>query len=1560
VYFRFKKLIAIQLSLCLIWTSGSTAEAILEAAAPSASKPLYIEFAPPPRLGAIVDSSKSLPSAASQPFVVLIQDLHVHYGVQKNIAGILEFLAQKLGKDDAETRRHGDTVKKENISPRHPVPASPRLPFALAVEGASGPIDSSVLALFPDPKIRRASADYLMREGELTGAEYFAIQRGLPRSLVGVDQKEYYELHRDLFRKTFQDRDRLVGMLRGIEADIRLLRPRVYSKELMKFQRKQDAFAAGKMGAENAVAWLESEAAPFGMDVQALYRSPPEKLFADIESLTFILKIQKAAAPLEKNLVQVERDLALLLKVADLRATEADVRSLGPRLNQFTALCKALLKANGFKRFDERKARDLISSSIDYYALAMMRNKPMVENTLALMADAETRRRGDTEITSSSPRVPPSPCHRVVVLVAGGFHTAQIVQMLREKKVNYVVITPAVDEISEAQNQLYIKRLNGEYLRVSEIKAAVGEARTGGWVKSRWSRFWKADRANSLAVEFFGARLMHGMIAALLMTGPAPGMEAQLQAAYSNDPAAIGILRQAQSELAQQGVPAAPSGNAPPPVSGEDADLAKNLKAAQETQSPGVMQLRRFQSRKVVAVTLPMLVVGAVGMAAALLGVDLLSAASSVMPESLQTFFSHSVVPGGVAVLAAGVPLSLPGRDRNKTGDALKRLGIRDGMDEHAQSRLILQHPGFIAKAQEKKSEFKYGAEVKIIRADLPLQVPAYHLWDERDMPIIVVDYAFPPSAIEEAVYHEVRASQWIEEGVSPMDAHVLASAEQVMAFSRGGRLTPYHFSQLLGMNAQRLSAIVEEDEPARKRHHAILAKAGLLTPLILEYEQVLRAKAAQQLRTITETSKKAVSRFLPLESKASLSADFDREWGEAVIGFEDWLTALEAGQVHFDQITEMQELRAGSVYYDTLSFQADVVNPTSVNIASSWPGKPRSQPSDSSEGDQRAADQSDQEHLDESAQRVGNVYMEKLSRYAAWYGVEGLVSYAVLNRAELGHPWNRFTHEASFRDRLWVKVGPSYYKVWKQDGRWFSQKYRRDRKRTLGPPEPFKANEPVSFGSEFDLYIDDTTPYSPTFSVLDLTPEKGIVVEWVSPQVSSTPPPITLQSIIARAAASTYFGIQGRGVAWRFNVDAERPSMPADNLGSLLSKALETHDGVVLRTLLTAIEERGSGTEAENAQKARLRLRDPGRALDFTDDDPNQLWWQGPPDPSELRSSGEYRRAKRMIHRVHIGRGRGSLEYADQFSGGVMWLINERSYFKVWKDARGAWVYTEHLGDRLAKPIAPPQPLFWNRTVRNKFVLRIFEKKGELPSFHVADVFGGVTTVEWMKPDRRPDPRVQRFIASYPSVPLEITIRNPSKRAIAEAIVQDPVFLRQSLASLYPDQASSGFVMSEYPSRGVLPKANKRHLFGVTLQVRNAESKSMLVFASEKGRKDSLGATYRDIAAKDAGRQSASRFGLAGEVSVVPPGSQDAVSYDVFSVELFNGTSLSEAVLPLIFLIGVPGHPAYKGMLETASLRNIRTHLNALEAMRLITPEKRDEIYQAVKRVDKSQLHLK
>ena len=502
-----KKALATAISLSLLWTSGA-AEAALESTRTPPAKSPELEWAPPAALGRITDhyngdnsitglldnkeSGHPVVQASDHlPLVILIQDLHVHYGVQRNIAGILESLAKKLGKGDAGTRGHGDTENTSD-SPSPRVPASPRLPFALAVEGASGPIDSSVMALFPDPKIKQEAADYLMREGELTGAEYFAVMRGLPRALTGAEDLRYYTIHRNLFRKTLADRSRLVRALRAIQSDIRPLRKKLYSSVVRKIQSKIDAFDQGALPPGEYIDYLASLASAYQLPLQVGYphlarflQNPRgghetdfDKIFHEGGELAFRLKLANAESRQEKDLIHVERDLALLLRVADLRATELEVRDFGPRLNQFMALADSLLDNRITGIPDDQKnsghpviqspshLRQLISSSIDYYVMALMRNKPLVENTLALIPPAPAGR----SATLPADHQPLRPA--IAVLVAGGFHTAPIAQMLREKNISYLVITPAVDKLAEADHELYVKRLSGKLLTEEEILAA--------------------------------------------------------------------------------------------------------------------------------------------------------------------------------------------------------------------------------------------------------------------------------------------------------------------------------------------------------------------------------------------------------------------------------------------------------------------------------------------------------------------------------------------------------------------------------------------------------------------------------------------------------------------------------------------------------------------------------------------------------------------------------------------------------------------------------------------------------------------------------------------------------------------------------------------------------------------------------------------------------------------------------------------------------------------------------------------------------------------------------
>ena|GEM_PF-6891592 len=554
-----KKALSTVVSLCIAWTSQGTvqgASAIPELWARPSALPQF-QFIPPAALGRISDyynatetdtahqarSSKlqGTPRASSLeprvPLIILIQDLHAHYGVQKNIAALLEFFQKKI-----------------SVAPHPSLSPSPTLPFAVAVEGAEGPVDNSVLALFPDHNVRMAASDYLMREGELTGADYFAINHGLPRALIGVENNQYYTLNRELFRKTLSARSELVHTLQTIQNELDHVASRICSKHVRGLEAREKAFTKGELSTEQFLAdvmqralqqgfspndlkkivpSLATFAAQSGVESSlrhrptfldrildptyvplsgdalrmkttefirsiqeslsteeradlALYAKgsttlyyqylydlvykhqlflviPPElanyleyvhtsqtagmdQVLFEARELSFLVKKHLAKSPEEKDFIQLQHDAALLTRITDLQATESEVRSFAPRMNQFVAMGGTLLKAHQETgiRIPESELKQLISSSVDFYALAMMRNKPIVDHTLRLLGNH-------------------------AVLVTGGFHTSPITQLLREKNISYIVITPTVNQISAKDHALYVKRLNGDHLTAEEV-----------------------------------------------------------------------------------------------------------------------------------------------------------------------------------------------------------------------------------------------------------------------------------------------------------------------------------------------------------------------------------------------------------------------------------------------------------------------------------------------------------------------------------------------------------------------------------------------------------------------------------------------------------------------------------------------------------------------------------------------------------------------------------------------------------------------------------------------------------------------------------------------------------------------------------------------------------------------------------------------------------------------------------------------------------------------------------------------------------------------------------
>jgi len=160
------------------------------------NKPVNI----PEQLGTVMDQHQG-----GERLVVDIQDLHCNLEVQNNIAGLIGFLAEK----------HGVGL--------------------VSIEGASKPVNVTHLSTYPRPTVKRAVGQYFMKQGLLSGAEYYAATGKQPVTLLGLEDGTTYQAARESGMAFLNDESQ--GSVFDLRETLSDVKPKVYSAELAAFDR---------------------------------------------------------------------------------------------------------------------------------------------------------------------------------------------------------------------------------------------------------------------------------------------------------------------------------------------------------------------------------------------------------------------------------------------------------------------------------------------------------------------------------------------------------------------------------------------------------------------------------------------------------------------------------------------------------------------------------------------------------------------------------------------------------------------------------------------------------------------------------------------------------------------------------------------------------------------------------------------------------------------------------------------------------------------------------------------------------------------------------------------------------------------------------------------------------------------------------------------------------------------------------------------------------------------------------------------------------------------------
>ncbi len=117
----------------------------------------------------------------------------------------------------------------------------------VAVEGASGYIDTSLLKTLPDEKLREETADYLMKEGKISAGEFFTATQDEDIALYGVEDNSLYQENLKVFREIFRKNRGSLVSLNKLLAALKEKEDKTYSGELSRMVFKSRLHRKGKI-----------------------------------------------------------------------------------------------------------------------------------------------------------------------------------------------------------------------------------------------------------------------------------------------------------------------------------------------------------------------------------------------------------------------------------------------------------------------------------------------------------------------------------------------------------------------------------------------------------------------------------------------------------------------------------------------------------------------------------------------------------------------------------------------------------------------------------------------------------------------------------------------------------------------------------------------------------------------------------------------------------------------------------------------------------------------------------------------------------------------------------------------------------------------------------------------------------------------------------------------------------------------------------------------------------------------------------------------------------------
>ncbi len=344
--------------------------------------------------------------------IVCIQDLHCNYEVQKNIAGIIHHLAGK----------HGLKLVGE--------------------EGAFDTVNTDKIRTFPIKQIREQVSDYFVKQGKLTGAEYYAAAGGQPVRLEGIETPALYEASQEAVRGFLNYESQ--GYCCDLRGMLDELKESIYNPRLQKFDEQRMKYREGDLGILKYCAYLHAAACRFKLDLsiypnlsqylslnQNFFSSKvdPDQLFHELDQLDQDIRGHLYTSDIQQELDEIYARLDIIEKLLNISASPEELQKFRNQRNQFST--------REFIRFISRgDSRIALSGLLDPEITMLDHYLDKVEDFYRLADERSIQFAAN--LVQKMDRYEES----LAVMINGGFHTDKVLAELKRRNITYVSIKP--------------------------------------------------------------------------------------------------------------------------------------------------------------------------------------------------------------------------------------------------------------------------------------------------------------------------------------------------------------------------------------------------------------------------------------------------------------------------------------------------------------------------------------------------------------------------------------------------------------------------------------------------------------------------------------------------------------------------------------------------------------------------------------------------------------------------------------------------------------------------------------------------------------------------------------------------------------------------------------------------------------------------------------------------------------------------------------------------------------------------------------------------------------